>query len=70
MLTELDNIINSLQKNIEKIYKQSSDKFYIDPDFKSVFYSNKDMNNFNTTKSAVNKSKKVFLNLNKKLFLN
>ena len=40
MLTELDDIINSLQKNIEKIYKQSNDKFYIDTDFKSVFYNN------------------------------
>ena len=34
MLTELDNIINSLQKNIEKIYKQSNDKFYLDTEFK------------------------------------
>ena len=50
MLTELDDIINSLQKNIEKIYKQSNDKFYIDPDFKSVFYSNEDMDNFNIKK--------------------
>ena len=65
MLTELDDIINSLQKNIEKIYKQSNDKFYIDPDFKSVFYSNEDMKNFNIKKSELNKSKKVFLNLNK-----
>ena len=30
MLTELDDIINSLQKNIEKIYKQSNDKFIVD----------------------------------------
>ena len=65
MLTELDDIINSLQKNIENIYKQSNDRFYIDPDFKSVFYSNEDINNFNINKREVNKSKKVFLNLNK-----
>ena len=65
MLTELDNIINSLQKNIEKIYKQSNDKFYIDTDFTSVFYNHEDINNYNTQKSEVNKSKKVFVNLNK-----
>ena len=65
MLTELDDIINSLQKNIENIYKQSNDRFYIGPDFKSVFYSNEDMNNFNINKREVNKSKKVFFNLNK-----
>ena len=65
MLTELDNIINSLQKNIEKIYKQSNDKFYIDTDFTSVFYNHEDINNYNTKKSEVNKSKKVFANLNK-----
>ena len=65
MLTELDNIINSLQKNIEKIYKQSNDKFFIDSDFKTVFYSNEDIDNFNIKKSEANKSKKVFLNLNK-----
>ena len=65
MLTELDNIINSLQKNIEKIYKQSNDKFYIDTDFTSVFYNHEDINNYNTQKSEVNKSKKVFANLNK-----
>ena len=46
MLTELDKIINSLQKNIEKIYKQSNDKFYLDTDFKSVFYNNKDVDKF------------------------
>ena len=61
MLTELDDIINNLQKNIENIYKQSNDRFYIDPDFKSVFYSNEDMDNFNIQKSEVNESKKVFL---------
>ncbi len=65
MLTELDDIIDSLQKNIEKIYKQSNDKFYIDPDFKSVFYSNEDTDKLNIKKSEVNKNKKVFLNLNK-----
>ena len=65
MLTELDNIIDSLQKNIEKIYKQSNDKFYIDTDFTSVFYNHEDINNYNTKKSEENKSKKVFANLNK-----
>ena len=65
MLTELDNIIDSLQKNIEKIYKQSNDKFYIDTDFISVFYNHEDINNYNTKKSEENKSKKVFANLNK-----
>ena len=65
MLTELDEIINSLQKNIEKIYEQSNDKFYIDTDFKSVFYNKKEINDINQNKGENNKSKKVFLNLNK-----
>ena len=50
MLIELDSIINSLQKNIEKIYKQSNEKYYIDTNFKSVFYIHKDINNFNNIK--------------------
>ena len=65
MLIELDSIINSLQKNIEKIYKQSNEKYYIDSNFKSVFYIHKDINNFNNIKKEENKRKKVFLNLNK-----
>ena len=65
MLIELDSIINSLQKNIEKIYKQSNEKYYIDTNFKSVFYIHKDINNFNNIKKEENKRKKVFLNLNK-----
>ena len=65
MLTELDNIINSLQKNIEKIYKQSNDKFYLDTEFKSVFYNNNDLNSFNIKKDELKKNKKIFINLNK-----
>ena len=65
MLTELDNIIDSLQKNIEKIYKQSNDKYYIDIEFKSVFYNDNDTNNFNNKKHKFNQNKKVFKNLNK-----
>ena len=65
MLTELDNIINSLQKNIEKIYKQSNDKFYVDTNFKSVFYNNKESNYFYKKKNEFKQNKKVFLNLNK-----
>ena len=65
MLTELDNIIDSLQKNIEKIYKQSNDKYYIDIEFKSVFYNDNDTNNFNNKKHEFNQNKKVFKNLNK-----
>ena len=65
MLIELDSIINSLQKNIEKIYQKSNDKFYIDTDFKSVFYNNADENNFNRQKYDFKKSKKIFINLNK-----
>ncbi len=65
MLIELDSIINSLQKNIEKIYQKSNDKFYIDTDFKSVFYNNEDANNFNKQKYDFKKSKKIFTNLNK-----
>ena len=64
MLTELDNIINSLQKNIEKIYKQSNDKYYLDTDFKSVFYNN-DVDNFSLSKNSLEKNNKVFINLNK-----
>ncbi len=65
MLSELDDIINSLQKNIEKIYKQSNDKFYLDTDFKSVFYNIKDMEAIDNKQNNVKRSKKVFLNLDK-----
>ena len=65
MLSELDSIIDSLQKNIEKIYKQSNDKFYLDTDFKSVFYNIDDIESFDKKNNIVKKSKKVFLNLDK-----
>ncbi|MAH89253.1 MAG: hypothetical protein CMJ06_04335 [Pelagibacterales bacterium] len=65
MLSELDNIINSLQKNIEKIYKQSNDRFYLDTDFKSVFYNIDDNYTIDKKKNVIKKSKKVFLNLDK-----
>ena len=66
MLLELDSIINSLQKNIEKIYKQSNDKFYLDTNFNSVFYNNNDdTNNINDTKTDMKRNKKVFVNLDK-----
>ena len=65
MLLELDDIINSLQKNIEKIYQQSNDRFYIDTDFKSVFYNTQDAQNLDMKKKNIKKNKKVFLNLDK-----
>ena len=66
MLLELDSIINNLQKNIEKIYKQSNDKFYLDTNFNSVFYNNNDdTNNLNDTKTDMKRNKKVFINLDK-----
>ena len=55
MLLELDDIINSLQKNIEKIYQQSNDRFYIDTDFKSVFYNTQDAQNLDMKKKKYKK---------------
>ena len=66
MLLELDSIINNLQINMENIYKKSNNKFYIDPDFKSVFYKDKELKQTNnkTYKLKIQNSN-TFINLEK-----
>lgn len=65
MLLELDSIINSLQKNIEKIYKKSNDRYYLDTDFNSVFYNVDEAKSYKKVNSKIKRTKKVFVNLDK-----
>ncbi len=44
MIIELDIIIESLQDNIDKIYRTSNDEFYIDSEFTTVFYNKNELN--------------------------
>ena len=39
LISELDKIIEKLQYNIDKIYKNSNNNYYIDTTFNTVFYS-------------------------------
>jgi len=44
MLLELDDIIDTLETNIDKVYKISNEEFYIDSDFTTVYYNKEDKN--------------------------
>lgn len=66
MLLELDGIINNLQDNIESIYEKSNNKFYIDSDFKSIFYKDKETKQTNNKKNSLKfQSSNTFINLEK-----
>ena len=66
MLLELDSIIDNLQNNIDKIYKKSNDKFYIDSNFKSIFYNDKEIKKANNPKYILAfQNSNTFLNLEK-----
>jgi len=66
MLLELDDIINNLQDNMKNIYNRSNNKFYIDSDFKSVFYKDKENKLINNKKYKLKfQNSNTFVNLEK-----
>ncbi len=54
MLLDLDVIIEDLQDNIDKIYKRSNSKYYIDSNFSTVFYNKEEINNANVDYKTIN----------------
>ena len=66
MLLELDSIIDNLQNNIKNIYEKSNNKFYIDSNFKSVFYKDKEIKQISNKKHKLKfQNSNTFANLEK-----
>ena len=57
LISDLDSIIKSLKKNIDKIYKSSNNNFYLDPNFNTIYYNNiNEKNNIAIPKKNNNKA--------------